>query len=62
MLLRKDWGVGKYIENISDSIFNIFFINAGFKKFDKRNNPLIETSEVIENVQSFMWCVSERNK
>lgn len=46
---KEDWGMGKVIENISGNIFNIFFINAGFKKFDKRNNPLVETRNKRDN-------------
>jgi len=57
---KEDWGVGKVIENISGNIFNIFFINVGFKKFDKRNNPLVETSEVIEN-DIFLNLTDEHN-
>jgi len=40
---RDEWGIGKVLESIGNNVYKIFFSNGGFRNFDKKNNPLVES-------------------
>jgi hypothetical protein len=58
MILKKDkyvmhpkfveWGVGKVLDNISGTTYSVYFTNIGYKKFNKKNNPLEEVNDEID--------------
>jgi len=54
--LKEEWGVGKVLENTGNNIFQVFFLNCGLKKFNRKQNPLVEidsiNDELFENINT----------
>lgn len=48
--LKKEWGVGKVLEDVGNNVFEIFFLNIGVKKFSKKQNPLIQVENVNDEL------------
>lgn len=39
--LKKEWGIGKVLEDIGNNVYEVFFINTGLRKFNRKQNPLV---------------------
>lgn len=54
--LKEEWGAGKVLENTGNNIYEVFFLNCGLKKFNRKQNPLVEideiTNELFENINT----------
>lgn len=48
--LKEEWGVGKVLEDVGNNVYEVFFINAGLKKFNKKQNPLVQVENVSEEL------------
>lgn len=48
--LKNEWGVGKVLEDVGNNIYEVFFLEAGFKKFNKKVNPLVVAENVNEEL------------
>ena len=48
--LKEEWGVGKVLEDVGNNIYEVFFLEAGFKKFNKKQNPLVQVEEIDESL------------
>lgn len=42
---KEEWGIGKVIDGVGNNVYEVFFTKGGFRKFDKKNNPLVESTE-----------------
>ena len=56
--LKEEWGTGKVLENVGNDIYEVFFLEAGLKKFNRKQNPLIE----VENNQEQLFENLSTNK
>ena len=46
---KEDWGVGKVIDSVGNNVYEVFFAKGGFRKFDRKNNPLVESTEAFDD-------------
>lgn len=58
------WGVGKVVDIINQDLAEVFFEHGGYRKFNRKNNPLTQadTSDINTDIFENINCVNEDKK